>query len=92
MKSSPWFPLVVLLVVGAGSVWAGVPPPEFLRQFRAQDARAGDDFGRAVALDGKLGIIGAPKQDVWGEDSGAAYLFDVLSGQQLHKLIPVKCG
>jgi hypothetical protein len=62
--------------------------PQFLRQFRAEDARPGDDFGRSVALDGRLAIVGAPQHDVGGEDSGAAYIFDVLSGQQLQKLVP----
>ena len=63
-------------------------PAKYLRQFRAMDAAAGDEFGRAVALDGRLGIIGAPSRDESGTDSGAAYLFDVATGQQLMKLLP----
>ncbi len=71
------------------SVGNAASQPLFLRQFRAEDARPGDYFGRAVALDGRLAIIGAPQVDVRGDDSGAAYIFDVLSGQQLQKLTPL---
>ena len=62
--------------------------PQYVGQFRSQDAVPGDEFGKAVSIDGRLGIIGAPQRDEAAANSGAAYIFDVLSGQQLMKLVP----
>jgi outer membrane protein assembly factor BamB len=62
--------------------------PEYLHQFRALDAAAGDEFARAVALDGRIGILGAPSRDEGAADAGAAYVFDIVTGQQLMKLVP----
>lgn len=45
----------------------------------------GDQFGHAVAIDGALALIGACGDRTYGENSGAAYLFDVASGQQLRR-------
>ncbi len=78
---------IVLLVLSSGSA-PGAATPEFIRVLQPDDARAGDEFGWSVALDGRLGVIGAPGHDAAGTDSGAAYVFDVLSGQQLWKLTP----
>ena len=54
------------------------------------DAVAGplDRFGSAVDISGNIAVIGE-----WGDngvpnDVGAAYFFDVTTGQELHKLIP----
>jgi len=41
----------------------------------ADDGIGRDEFGRAVAVDGDRIFVGAPKQDVAGEDAGAAYAF-----------------
>ncbi len=54
----------------------------------ANDAMAGDFFGIDVALSGTTAIIGASGDDDIGSGSGSAYLFDVATGQQLHKLVP----
>lgn len=52
------------------------------------DAIVGAHFGNAVALDGNVALIGAlERYDVELYRSGAAYLFDVTTGQQLHKLV-----
>jgi len=56
----------------------------------ASDGDSDDDFGKAVAIHGNLAIVGAPRAD---SDSGtlstgAAYVFNVTTGQQLFKL----CG
>ena len=88
MKAIICVSVVTFIWVWQLAVHGVAASPQFLRQFRAEDAKAGDDFGRSVALDGRLAIVGAPQHDVWGEDSGAAYIFDVLSGQQLQKLVP----
>jgi hypothetical protein len=57
----------------------------------AGDAEADDAFGRSVALDGNIAIVGSYRDDdvCPGDpacDSGSAYLFDVASGNQLSKL------
>ena len=57
-----------------------------LRRLTASDAAASDLFGSAVALSGNLALIGAKGDDDRGDSSGSVYLFDVSTGQQLHKL------
>lgn len=56
-----------------------------LRKIIPADAAAGDNFGAAVAIDGGNAIIGSPLHKS-PSSSGAAYVFDVLSGQQVAKL------
>lgn len=41
----------------------------------APDAKAGDAFGQSIALTKDHLIIGAPRNDVSGKDSGAAYIY-----------------
>ncbi len=53
----------------------------------ADDAAAGDLFGWSVAISGGVAIVGAPEDDDGGSRAGSAYLFDVATGQQLHKLV-----
>jgi len=52
------------------------------------DGEPADLFGWRVAADGDLALIGAYLDDDQGTDSGSAYLFDVNTGQQVHKLLP----
>ncbi len=54
----------------------------------ADDGRAEDEFGRAVAINGDTAIVGAWFDDDNGTDSGAAYLFDITTGEQIVKLLP----
>jgi ketosteroid isomerase-like protein len=42
----------------------------------ADDAAAGDEFGRSVALSGSRVLVGAVKNDGANEDAGAAYVFE----------------
>ncbi|MFC1757556.1 hypothetical protein ACFL2H_02150 [Planctomycetota bacterium] len=51
------------------------------------DASANDRFGISVAVNNGIAIVGSLLADTNGEDSGAAYLFDARTGQQLHKVI-----
>lgn len=39
------------------------------------DGHTGDFFGAAVAIAGDLAVVGAPSEQVCGENSGAAYIF-----------------
>lgn len=43
----------------------------------ADDRQAGDGFGVSVGIAGGVAIVGAYQDDDLGDDSGAAYLFDV---------------
>jgi outer membrane protein assembly factor BamB len=47
----------------------------------------GNRFGITVAISGNTAIVGAPFDDEAGSHSGAAYLFDVTTGQQRLKLM-----
>ncbi len=51
------------------------------------DGAAGDIFGISVAMDGDLAIIGAFGDDDNGDNAGSAYVFNLATGQQLHKLL-----
>jgi len=52
------------------------------------DGYIGDRFGQSIAISGNLAVIGAPEADIVDYDSGAAYVFDLTTGQQLIKLLP----
>ncbi|MCK4872872.1 MAG: FG-GAP repeat protein [Phycisphaerales bacterium] len=52
------------------------------------DGAAGDSFGCSVAISGTTAVVGAPNDDDNGDNSGSAYLFDTITGQQLFKLLP----
>lgn len=52
---------------------------------KVEDIQPGDLFGYAVALSDNYALVGAPYQDGRGEDSGVAYLFDVITKKQLYK-------
>jgi outer membrane protein assembly factor BamB len=55
-----------------------------LFKLTASDGVAGDCFGYSVAVDGNIVIVGAPQ--IATDGTGAAYLFDVRTGQELRKL------
>lgn len=48
------------------------------------DVQSNSRFGFSVAVDGALAVVGAPSVDGY---FGAAYVFDVRTGAQLHKLV-----
>ncbi len=52
------------------------------------DNAAGDVFGGAVAVSETVAVIGARFDNVNGNASGSAYVFDVTTGQELCKLTP----
>ena len=54
----------------------------------ASDGTAQQEFGFSVAIDGSLAVIGARYDGASGFRSGAAYIFDVVTGAQLFKLVP----
>jgi hypothetical protein len=54
--------------------WNGSVYIEQKRLFPA-DSTAGDHFGSAVAMNGETVIVGAPDADLFGPNSGTAYIF-----------------
>jgi RNA polymerase subunit RPABC4/transcription elongation factor Spt4 len=58
----------------------------FLYKLTAPDSASQDWFGYSVAIDGNSALIGSRQDDDNGSDSGSAYLFDLTSGDLLHKL------
>ncbi|NOG55658.1 MAG: hypothetical protein HND57_15265 [Planctomycetes bacterium] len=59
-----------------------------LAKLHASDASYGDGFGRSLATDGTIAIIGTYYDSDNGPGSGSAYLFDITTGTQLAKLLP----
>ncbi len=57
-----------------------------LTKLTASDAADSDSFGGSVSISGNLAIIGAALADEDGIDSGAAYIFDISTGEELFKL------
>lgn len=57
----------------------------------APDARAGDAFGQSISLTSSHLVIGAPKNDALGKDSGAAYVYKRENDAWLYqaKIAPV---
>lgn len=45
-------------------------------------------FGWSVGIDGRTAIVGTPWAIATGKNSGSAYLFDTVSGQQITQLAP----
>jgi hypothetical protein len=46
-----------------------------------------DEFGLSVAMDQGILVVGAPRAEHEGSNSGAAYIFDAETGERLHKLV-----
>ncbi len=52
----------------------------------ADDAVPDHQFGNAIAVSGGIAVVGAELDDQAGQDAGAAYLFDISTGEQIFKL------
>lgn len=57
-----------------------------LHKLTASDSWIFDEFGRYVAISGDKAIVGARFQDSDGDNAGAAYVFDVATGDLVRKL------
>ncbi len=62
--------------------------PTQIAKLLPDDGADGDWTGWSVAISGTTAVVGAHKHDDNGTDSGAAYLFDTASGEQIAKLLP----
>lgn len=52
------------------------------------DETTGERFGNSVAIHGNRAVVGAPEHVHHGIESGAVYVFDVTTGQELAELFP----
>lgn len=73
----------VYVFVRAGTVWAQDPI------ITPSSGAAGDRFGWSVAIDGDTIVVGAPKDDNGGSDSGAVFAFQRISGSWTEQTVPV---
>lgn len=58
-----------------------------LHQLKSPDIETWNQFGAAADILGKIAIVGAPMAFGSNRDSGAAYVFDVSSGEFMRKLV-----
>lgn len=58
-----------------------------LLKLKPNDGAASDRFGSSVAIHNGVAVIGAPGDSNAVALSGSAYVFDAVTGQQLHKLV-----
>lgn len=58
-----------------------------LFKFTASDGATADNFGGSLDLDHRYALVGAAGNNLGGYDEGAAYLYDVSTGQELHRLV-----
>ena len=59
-----------------------------LHKLAVADGAMYDHFGAAVGVSDGIVVIGAWGDDDAGDHAGSAYLFDVITGEQLHQLMP----
>ena len=62
-------------------------PFPYSQKVLAPDATSGDEFGRALAINGNHILIASHWDDDKGTESGSAYLFDMTTGEQLQKFL-----
>lgn len=58
-----------------------------LHKLLATDGIAGDRLGHSIAIQGNRVLVGAPDADSFSLSTGAVYLFDVTTGEQVEKLV-----
>ncbi len=61
---------------------------EELFTFSGDNIDTSDSFGITMDIDGSRVIIGANKDDSIEEGSGAAYVYDIFTGERIQKLVP----
>jgi len=72
--------------IGSAYVFDAVTGQELMILHPTEGARY-DRIGQSVAISGDKAIVGAPYDGDNGPDSGSAYIFDLATGQELHKLL-----
>jgi len=84
--------IVLITMMFAGCYWecfafAG-PPWDEVDLLIASGKTGSSKFGSSIAISGDFAIVGAPGDIENGPDSGAAYVFNYLTGQEIFKLHP----
>lgn len=70
------WPVVLILAFFSASTLCFAGAPKQLAELTASDGMIGDNFAEAVAVSGKVVVVGAPDATVGGNaDEGAAYVF-----------------
>ncbi len=86
---SPMF-LTAVLISALLSTVVAVQFPDWVFDLKitSEDEGDEDDFGREIAVDGDIVIVGAQNEDgaVADSDQGAAYLINYKTGEELFKL------
>lgn len=60
---------------------------DLVHVLKPEDLEEIGKFGQSVGLTDSHAVIGAPSHDtIWGVNSGAAYVFDLSTGSEIHKL------
>jgi len=90
-KCQGWARAVCLtMILGcAGSVppvMAGNCTPIETFKILSTDLEPSDELGNAIAIGGDYVVVGANHEGTHAFQSGAAYIFNATTGQQLHKL------
>ena len=87
-SSSKWDAGAVYVFERSGGVWMMV------QKLTASDRKARDDFGYSVSVDGDVIVVGAPKKDGNGVDSGGVYVFEKSGGvwSETDKILPSGVG
>jgi len=90
MGISPALAAGIGILVSGGLLHAQVCDPLEEADLLPAAGAAGDEFGRAVALDGDVLVVGAMRDDELGTQAGAAYVyrFDGSQWVQEDKLFP----
>ena len=80
--------VVVGLCVSGSACFAEGAGPIEVAKFAASDPGETERFGESVAVSGTTVVVGAFLDDHSGlSDAGSAYVFDLVTGQQVAKLI-----
>ena len=69
----------------AGSVSAGTGNQLF--KLLPDNGAADDEFGTSVGVSGSIAVVGSLRADNGASNTGAAYLFDVVTGLQMAQLV-----
>lgn len=80
----------VLLI--AAACFAGTPaaaePAVQLTSIIPLDSPSGSTFGSAVDHEGTLALVGAFGSDDFGDNTGAAFLYDLVTGERISTILP----
>lgn len=62
---------------------------DLVNKFHASDSGTAYTFGRSVDIQSNYVVFAAMRNPVNGQNSGAAYIFDIPTGNQLNKIYPI---